>query len=108
VAASLTTKFFNMGEITIAGCKARTLSHGMGGAQGLELWGPFEDGAKVKAALLEAGREFGLKQVGARAYSSAAAESGWVPSPLPAIYAGAGAWIMIATPAPDLNTYHPS
>lgn len=84
----LTTKFFNMGEITIAGCKARTLSHGMGGAQGLELWGPFEDGAKVKAALLEAGREFGLKQVGARAYSSAAAESGWVPSPLPAIYAG--------------------
>jgi len=104
----LTTKFFNMGEITIAGCKARTLSHGMGGAQGLELWGPFEDGAKVKAALLEAGREFGLKQVGARAYSSAAAESGWVPSPLPAIYAGAGAWIMIATPAPDLNTYHPS
>jgi len=104
----LTTKFFNMGEITIAGCKARTLSHGMGGAQGLELWGPFEDGAKVKAALLEAGREFGLKQVGARACSSAAAESGWVPSPLPAIYAGAGAWIMIATPPPDLNTNHPS
>lgn len=41
----LTTKFFNMGEITVAGCTARTLSHGMGGAQGLELWGPYEDDA---------------------------------------------------------------
>lgn len=86
----LTTRFFNMGEITIAGCKARTLTHGMGGATGLELWGPFEEGAKVKAALLEAGEEFGLKQVGARAYSTAAAESGWVPSPLPAIFSGEG------------------
>ncbi|MBY5972058.1 hypothetical protein KUV28_06855 [Ferrimonas balearica] len=85
----LTTKFFNMGEITIDGCTARTLSHGMGGAEGLELWGPFEEGERVKAALLKAGEAHGLRQVGARAYSSAAAESGWVPSPLPAIYDGA-------------------
>jgi vanillate/3-O-methylgallate O-demethylase len=84
----LTTRFFNMGRITIAGCEARTLSHGMGGQQGLELWGPVEDGPKVKAALLEAGAAFGLRQVGARAYAAAAAESGWVPSPLPAIYTG--------------------
>lgn len=84
----LTTRFFNMGEITIAGCKARTLSHGMGGQQGLEIWGPVKDGPKVKAALVEAGAEFGLRLVGARAYAAAAAESGWVPSPLPAIYTG--------------------
>ncbi len=84
----LTTKFFNMGEITIAGCKAQTLSHGMGGAQGLEIWGPFDEGDKVKAALVEAGKEFGLRLVGSRAYASAAAESGWVPSVLPAIYTG--------------------
>lgn len=84
----LTTKFFNMGEVTIAGCTARTLSHGMGAAQGLELWGPFEDGAKVKAAIVEAGKAFGLRQVGARAYAAAAAESGWVPSPMPAIFSG--------------------
>ncbi|GAB4260911.1 MAG: aminomethyltransferase family protein [Pararhodobacter sp.] len=85
----LTTRFFSMGEITIAGCTARTLSHGMGGAQGLELWGPSAEGPRVKAALIEAGKAFGLRQVGARAYASAAAESGWVPSPLPAIYSGA-------------------
>ncbi len=84
----LTTKFFNMGEITIAGCRARTLCHGMGGSEGLEIWGPYADGPKVKAALLEAGAAHGLRQVGARAYSSAAAESGWIPSPLPAIYTG--------------------
>jgi len=85
----LTTRFFNMGEITIAGCHARTLCHGMGGAQGLEIWGPVGDGPTVKAALLAEGAKHGLRQVGSRAYASAAAESGWVPSPLPAIYTGA-------------------
>lgn len=84
----LTTKFFNMGEITIAGCHARTLSHGMGGAEGLEIFGPSAEGPRVKAALIEAGREFGLRLVGSRAYAAAAAELGWVPSPLPAIYSG--------------------
>lgn len=85
----LTTRFFAMGEITIDGCRARTLSHGMGGAQGLELWGPVAEGPRVKAALLDAGKPHGLRKVGARAYATAAAESGWVPSPLPAIYTGA-------------------
>jgi vanillate/3-O-methylgallate O-demethylase len=84
----LTTKFFAMGEITIAGCKARTLSHGMGGSEGLEIFGPVGDAAKVKGALIEAGKAYGLRQVGSRAYAAAAAESGWVPSPLPAIYSG--------------------
>ena len=60
----------------------------MGGQQGLELWGPVEDGPAVKAALLAAGTAHGMRQVGARAYAAAAAESGWVPSPLPAIYTG--------------------
>ena len=84
----LTTKFFNMGEITIAGCKARTLSHGMGGAQGLELWGPYEEGQKVYDRLMEVGAEYGMLRAGARAYATAAMESGWIPSPLPAIYSG--------------------
>lgn len=84
----LTTKFFNMGDIVIAGCRARTLAHGMGGAKGLELWGPAEEGPRVKAALLEAGRAHGLRQAGARAYSTVAMESGWIPSPLPAVYTG--------------------
>ncbi|WP_246022548.1 aminomethyl transferase family protein [Pararhodobacter zhoushanensis] len=84
----LTTKFFNMGEITIAGCKARTLSHGMGGAQGLEIWGPYAEHEKVYDRLMEVGAKYGMLRAGARAYSTAAMESGWIPSPLPAIYSG--------------------
>jgi glycine cleavage system aminomethyltransferase T len=84
----LTTKFFGMGEITIAGCKARTLCHGMGGAQGLEFWGPYPEGQKVLERLKEVGEKHGMLLGGSRAYSCAAMESGWIPSPLPAIYSG--------------------
>ncbi|EPX87443.1 Glycine cleavage system T protein (aminomethyltransferase) [Rubellimicrobium thermophilum DSM 16684] len=84
----LTTRFFHMGEITIAGCKARTLAHGMGGAPGLELWGPYEEGKKVYDRLIEVGAKWGMLRAGSRAYSCAAMESGWIPSPLPAIYTG--------------------
>lgn len=81
-------KFFSMSEITIAGRKVRCLKHGMSGAPGLELWGPKEEGDEIRAALLEAGAEFGIRAGGARAYSTVAIESGWVPSPMPAIYTG--------------------
>lgn len=81
-------KFFNMCSITIAGRQVRALRHGMAGQPGLELFGPWEDGEAVKAAIVEAGQEFGLRQVGARAYSSNTLESGWIPSPMPAIYTG--------------------
>lgn len=85
----LVTRFFNMGEITIAGCTAGTLSHGMGGAQGLEIWGPYAEGERVYDRLMEVGARYGMLRAGARAYSTAAMESGWIPSPLPAIYTGA-------------------
>ncbi|MGZ4295042.1 MAG: hypothetical protein ACXVRM_12435 [Solirubrobacteraceae bacterium] len=42
----------------------------------------------MREAIVSAGEEFGLRQVGGRAYSSNALESGWIPSPLPAIYTG--------------------
>ncbi len=79
-------KFFHMGEMTIAGERVRTLRHGMAGAPGLELWGPYEQHGKIRDAILEAGREFGIEPCGSRAYSSNTLESGWIPSPLPAIY----------------------
>lgn len=79
-------KFFSMLEVTIASCRIRALRHGMGGAPGLEFWGPVEDGPEVKAAILAAGVEFGLREFGGRAYGAVAHESGWIPSPLPAIY----------------------
>ncbi|MDX2376943.1 aminomethyl transferase family protein [Microbacterium sp. LRZ72] len=79
-------KFFHMGYLTIAGEQVRTLRHGMAGAPGLELWGPYEQHGKIRDAILEAGAEFGIEPCGSRAYSSNTLESGWIPSPLPAIY----------------------
>jgi vanillate/3-O-methylgallate O-demethylase len=81
-------KFFNMGEITVAGRKVRALRHGMAGAPGLEIWGPHEEREEIRAAIVEAGEEFGLRQVGARAYATNTLESGWIPSPMPAVYSG--------------------
>lgn len=81
-------KFFNMSKMNIAGRQISTLRHGMAGEPGLEIWGPYEERDEVRAAILEAGKDFGLVQVGARAYASNTLESGWIPSPLPAIYTG--------------------
>lgn len=81
-------KFFNLGSITIAGRELAALHHGMAGEPGLEVWGPYEDGEEVKQAILEAGRDLGLVQVGSRAYATNTLESGWIPSPLPAVYSG--------------------
>jgi glycine cleavage system aminomethyltransferase T len=81
-------KFFNMGELTIAGHKVRALHHGMSGVPGLELFGPTTEGEDVRAAIVEAGKEFGLVQVGSRVYATNTLESGWIPCPLPAIFTG--------------------
>jgi vanillate/3-O-methylgallate O-demethylase len=81
-------KFFTMDSINIAGRRVRALRHGMSGAPGLEIWGPYEEGDEIREAILEAGKEFGLVPVGSRAYASNTLESGWIPSPLPAVYTG--------------------
>ncbi|ORW32738.1 glycine cleavage system protein T [Mycobacterium paraense] len=79
-------RFFRLGFLDVAGEKVRTLRHGMAGAAGLELWGDYESYDKIRDAILEAGHEFGLEPCGSRAYPVATLESGWIPSPLPAVY----------------------
>jgi len=81
-------RFFNMDTMTIAGHSVRALRHGMVGQPGWELFGPWEDAEEVRSAILEGGRDFGIRQVGSRAYPTTCLESGWIPSPLPAIYTG--------------------
>ena len=81
-------KFFDGCRFTIAGHEVQALRHGMAGQPGFEVFGPWEQGEAVRAALFEAGQEFGLRLVGARAYSSNTLESGWIPSPMPAVYSG--------------------
>ena len=81
-------KFFNLGELTIGGHKVRALHHGMSGVPGLELWGPWDEREDVRAAIVEAGEDFGLRQVGSRVYATNTLESGWIPCPLPAVFTG--------------------
>lgn len=78
--------FFHMGTIRIGTYEATALNHRMSGFPGLEFVGPYEELEGVRNTLLEAGAEFGITQVGGRAYASVAAESGWIANTLPAIY----------------------
>ncbi len=81
-------KFFTFTTIKINGKEVCALRHGMSGAPGLEIWGPYEDYLEIRKAIVEAGKEFGIVECGARAYASNTLESGWIPSPLPAVYTG--------------------
>ena len=83
-------KFFNMRTEQIGGVEVCALRHGMAGQPGWELFGPWEDYEAVHEALVSAGQDLGLTLVGGRAYGSNAIESGWIPSPLPAVYTGEG------------------
>jgi vanillate/3-O-methylgallate O-demethylase len=77
-----------MGMFGIVGHDIHALRHGMVGQPGWELFGPWEAGDAVRDAIVEAGKEYGIRQVGARTYPTTCLESGWIPSPLPAIYTG--------------------
>ncbi|MGN6869879.1 MAG: aminomethyl transferase family protein, partial [Solirubrobacteraceae bacterium] len=81
-------EFFNLTTAQIGGVSVRALRHGMAGQPGWELFGPWDDYDAVHSALVGAGLQYGMRLVGGRAYSSNALESGWIPSPLPAVYTG--------------------
>ncbi|MEF2975944.1 aminomethyl transferase family protein [Subtercola sp. YIM 133946] len=81
-------RFFQMGQIELAGHTVNVLRHGMAGQPGYELFGPWVDGDEVRDLILSLADEFSIHRVGARAYSTANLESGWVPSPLPAVFDG--------------------
>jgi vanillate/3-O-methylgallate O-demethylase len=81
-------RFFYMDTLKIAGRDIRALRHGMVGQAGWEIFGPWEHGDEVRDAIVNAGQEYGIRQVGARTYPTTCLESGWIPSPLPAVYVG--------------------
>lgn len=81
-------KFFNFDVINIKGRQVRALRHGMAGEPGLEIWGPYDERDEIRAAVMEAGKDVGIVAVGSRTYASNTLESGWIPSPLPAVYTG--------------------
>ena len=85
-------KFFHVDHINVGSKRVQALRHGMAGAPGLEIWGPYADKHYVRSVIMDAAQEIGvnLLPVGSRAYSTNTLESGWIPSPLPGIYTGDG------------------
>lgn len=59
-------KFMRNETVTIAGVKTRILRQGMSGEIGFELQAPTEDGRKVWNAVVEAGQEYGIHEMGGR------------------------------------------
>ena len=85
-------KFFHVDWINVGSRRVQALRHGMAGAPGLEIWGPYADKHYIQTTIMEAAKDIGvdLRLVGSRAYSTNTLESGWIPSPLPGIYSGDG------------------
>ena len=82
-------KFFNMGEITIAGHTVRALHHGMSGVARPGAVRAVGGGrGRPRGASSRPGEDFGLRQVGSRVYATNTLESGWIPCPLPAVFTG--------------------
>lgn len=88
------TKFFHSTPVSIGGRNFRAFRHGMSGMPGYEFIGDWEDAAAVNEALWAAGEDLGMLHVGGKAYYTNGIESGWIPTPTPAIFT-----------APDLEDY---
>lgn len=78
--------FFNFDHMTIAGVEVRALKHSMSADPGFEVWGPWEDHETVRDAILDAGQDYGIRQLGEKSYKAQGSEKGWVARPIPAIF----------------------
>ncbi|MCD2137587.1 hypothetical protein [Salinicoccus halitifaciens] len=79
-------KFFRTKRVKIRGCDVLVHRHDMTGHEGVEISGPFEDEKTVRDAILEVGKDFGLKPVGTQAYFTTSFASGFMAHPMPGIY----------------------
>jgi vanillate/3-O-methylgallate O-demethylase len=62
-------KFMRFGKITIKGHEVLALRQGMAGEIGFELQGPRTHSEEVYAAIMEAGKDLGIRRMGARVSS---------------------------------------
>jgi len=78
--------FFEMDTVEIRGRETYALGHGMAATPGLEIFGPHQIHDEVRADILEAGAEYGIRQLGTKAYKTGKIGSGWFVAAVPAIY----------------------
>ncbi|KAF5633160.1 glycine cleavage system T [Fusarium tjaetaba] len=58
-------KFMHFKELSIDGTKFLCLRQGVSGEKGFELWGPTKDARKIYTSILEAGKKYNIRQLGA-------------------------------------------
>jgi vanillate/3-O-methylgallate O-demethylase len=75
-----------MDTIEIDGVETYALSHGMAAMPGLEIFGPHEYHDEVLDAIFNAGDQYGIRQLGSKAYKTGKIGSGWFVASVPAIY----------------------
>ncbi|RYD97841.1 MAG: aminomethyl transferase family protein, partial [Sphingomonadales bacterium] len=56
-------KFFHVDQINVGSKKVQALRHGMSGAPGLEIWGPYDDKNYILSCILEAAKAAGVNLV---------------------------------------------
>ncbi|MFB6090101.1 MAG: aminomethyl transferase family protein [Halobellus sp.] len=78
--------FFNFREVSIAGHEVNALRHGMLNEPGFEFFGPWEHAEDVRTAIMETGRDYDIRRIGAKAYPTNVITAAWMSIPLPAIY----------------------
>ena len=78
--------FFQMDTIEINGVETYALSHGMAAMPGLEIFGPHEHHEEVLGDIFDAGEQYGIRQLGTKAYKTGKIGSGWFVAAVPAIY----------------------
>lgn len=78
--------FYAFEEIELAGLPVRAFGHGMSPEAGFELHGSSEYVDDLRAAIVEAGAEYGLRQLGSKTYVSNSVRLGWVPPFIKPVY----------------------
>jgi len=78
--------FFEVTEVSINGRDFHVLGHGMAEAPGFEVFGPYKYHGEVLETILDAGRDYGIRQLGSMAYKTGKIGSGWIKLPVPGIY----------------------
>jgi len=78
--------FFGMDTVEIEGVETYALGHGMAAMAGLEIFGPHEYHDEFLELILDAGEQYGIRQLGTKAYKTGKIGSGWFVAAVPAIY----------------------
>jgi len=78
--------FFQMDTVETNGVETYALSHGMAAMPGLEIFGPHDVHDEVLEDIFAAGEQYGIRQLGTKAYKTGKIGSGWFVAAVPAIY----------------------